>query len=166
MVTPFRFGIVALLLLASPTAIAARSSENPIVVELSAPTKAHWVQRISEDLSTRLNYPVSIGRPADEGIVTIAFRCGRDGRPTEILVPGSSGNAKLDAAAQLAVAQLNSLHPLPSDFAADQLFLARIAFATDERRMLRLLARASNAPSAATAAGAGRSVMIRVARRN
>lgn len=166
MITPRRLcRVVAPVLLLAPIAVAARSPD-PIVVELSAPTKAHWVERISEDLSMKLSYPTVIGRPADEGIVTVAFRCGENGRPTHILVPSSSGNAMLDAAALRAVEQLKSLHPLPADFARDQLFLAKIAFATDDRQLSKLLARASKAPSPAMADSSSKTVMIRVAMRN
>lgn len=166
MITPRRLCcVVAPVLLLAPIAVAARSPD-PIVVELSAPTKAHWVERISEDLSMKLTYPVSIGRPADEGVVTVAFRCGQDGRPTAVLLSRSSGNSRLDSAAQTAVEQLKSLHPLPSEFGRDQLFLARVAFATDGGRISRRLARASRSPSPAVAVNTLGAVTISIAMRN
>lgn len=158
--------LAAPVLLATPLAVDARSPDSPIVVELKAPSKARWVERVSDDLSMKLRYPLSIGRPADEGVVTVAFRCGRDGRPAAVLLPRSSGNARLDSAAQLAVEQLRSLHPLPAEFAPDQLFLAKVAFATDERRMSRLLARASKASSSAWAINTSGAITISVAMRN
>jgi TonB family protein len=167
MITPTRMCcIVAPALLLSPLAVAARSPDNPIVVELSAPTKARWVQRVSDDLSMNVRYPLSIGRSADEGVVTVAFRCGPDGRPTDVLIPRSSGSARLDSAAQLAVERLKTLHPLPPELAQDQLFLAKVAFATDDRRMARLLARARKSPAPAMAVNTSDAVTISVAMRD
>lgn len=166
MITPTRMCcIVAPALLLSPPAVAARSPDNPIVVELSAPTKARWVRRVSDDLSLNVRYPLSFGRPADEGVVTVAFRCGPDGRPKDVLIPRSSGSAGLDTAAQLAVERLKTLHPLPPEFAQDQLFLAKVVFATDDRSMARLLARASKSPTPAMAVNTSGAVTISVAMR-
>lgn len=165
--TPLRLcRLVVPVLLVSPASTFARSADQAIVVVSQEPSRERWVQQTAVKLSTNLTYPVTIGRPAAEGVATVAFQCGQDGRPTQVFLPRSSGDAKLDSAALRAVEALPSLRPLPADFLADQVFLAKIVFTTDDKRTSRLLAQSREASATQFALVSANAVEIRLSIRN
>lgn len=75
-------------------------------------------QQWEQKLRTRVNalhvYP-SEARPGAMGDVLVSFRIGNDGKPGDITIRRSSGEAAFDAAAVRLVAGLGRLGPVPAE---------------------------------------------------
>ena len=124
--------------LATP-ALSQPDSTHPILITApSRPTVAVWSQKIVQQLDRHLVYPRAIGS-ADypEGTVSVRFSCGDDGKPASVVLFRGSGNRLIDRAAVRAIAQIDTLHPMPVAIGHDSTFQANIILAADEQSMAR-----------------------------
>lgn len=124
--------------LATP-ALSQPDSKPPILITgPSRPTVAVWSQKIVQQLDRHLVYPRAFGS-ADypEGTVSVRFSCGDDGKPAAVVLFRGSGNRLIDRAAVRAIAQIETLHPMPLAIGHDSTFQANIILAADEQSMAR-----------------------------
>ena len=73
---------------------------------------ARWEHHLRERVNAELAYP--IGASNASGDVFVDFKVGRDGKPTEVSVQQSSGNAIFDRAAVQLVSNLGRIGAIPS----------------------------------------------------
>ena len=73
---------------------------------------AQWEQKLRNRVNDELTYPLGVG--AASGDVLVGFRIGPDGKPADISVRQSSGNAIFDTAALRVVSRLGRLGPVPT----------------------------------------------------
>lgn len=115
-------------------------ADNQIVVQSQRLALQKWVGAVSQRLDRSLDRAVR--RPMHsysdiEGFASVSFRCGSDGRPTEMTLNGSSGDKHIGKIAMRAVSGLESLHPLPDSVAPGQRFRANIIIAYDHASLER-----------------------------
>lgn len=150
-----RLHMVAIALSSAISQVSVASTPSPAILVVSPDAwRQQWINYIADTLTLNLRYPLAIGQSAAEGLATVTFRSGEDGRPTDVALTKSSGDRQLDRAAIRAVERLHSLRPLPTDISDDQLFLANIVFATDSKRTKYLLAESSRTDAPLFAANA------------
>ena len=137
-----KLALVATVALLATPALSQPDSAHPIlIVAPNGPTVTAWSQKIAQQLDRHLEYPQAIGR-ADypEGTVSVRFSCGDDGKPASVMLFRGSGNRWIDRAAVRAIAQIDTLHPMPVAIGHDSTFQANIILAADEQSMARQLA--------------------------
>ncbi|WCT75244.1 energy transducer TonB [Sphingomonas naphthae] len=126
-------------------AVAAGQSNDPTVETIDVSkreTITNWSNRVTEDLGTKLKYPRPFKQDYHQGVVKVQFVPTAAGTPTNVAIVESSNKADLDRAALKAVAQLDTLSPMPSTLRADRpvqmwIYFARTAL--DEQEMVRAL---------------------------
>lgn len=74
----------------------------------------HWEQTLRHRVNALHVYPHGAGEGAI-GDVLVGFRIGDDGKPADITIRRSSGEAAFDAAAVQLVSSLGRLGPVPSE---------------------------------------------------
>lgn len=145
--------MAALAVTSAMSGISLARDGQPILVESKRDAVTHWAASVSRDLEKQLRAPrVLTGWPTRTGIVSVRFRCGEDGKPSDVVLSRRSGANRLDRSALRAVAAINSLHPLPSGLSAGQKIQANIFFADDEdmfKRQIKQLRRETSADLAA-----------------
>lgn len=155
--------LASIAFLAAP-AISQTDTANQLVITApSRPTVAVWSQQIARQLDRHLVYPRAIGR-ADypEGTVSVRFSCGDDGKPASIAVLRGSHNRLIDSAAVRAIAQMDTLHPMPATMRHNSTFQANIIFAADEQSLARqqFVLRRNEAQRVAREGDRGRSLVV------
>lgn len=73
---------------------------------------SQWEHRLRDRVNAELAYP--IGASGASGDVFVAFRVGADGKPADVAMQRSSGNAILDRAAIYLVSHLGRVGAIPS----------------------------------------------------
>ena len=73
---------------------------------------SQWEHRLRDRVDAELAYPM--GASGASGDVLVAFRIAADGKPADVAVQRSSGNAILDHAAIYLVSHLGRVGPIPS----------------------------------------------------
>lgn len=107
-------------------------AQNEHTVYAGKHTKSVWANRVSNDLSGKLEYP----NTPTSGFVSVRFECGPDGKPINIVVVNHS-HSRFDAKSIRAVRSLRSLHPLPTSIKTGQKMQANLIFATNEYQLSR-----------------------------
>ena len=130
--------LASVAFLAAPALSQTETADQMVITAPSKPTVAVWSQQIAQQLDRRLVYPRAIGR-ADhpEGTVSVRFSCGDDGKPASVVVFRSSGNRLIDRAAVRAIAQMDTLRPMPAAIRHNSTFQANIILASDEQSLAR-----------------------------
>jgi protein TonB len=114
-----------------PVEVGAQSAEMPHhTTGGTLVTIAEWSQRMQSELERRMIYPIGTFNKRPNGMVRIKFNCSEDGRPSNVTLLKSSGNASVDHAAMRAVRKMASLHPLPTGFTPATSYEALVLFAT------------------------------------
>ena len=114
-------------------AVAAGQSATDTIEVAKRETMTNWSNRVTEDLGTKLKYPRPFKQDYHQGVVKVRFVPTASGVPADVAIVESSNRADLDRAALKAVAQLDTLSPLPSTLRADQPMQMWIYFARTER---------------------------------
>lgn len=129
--------MAALAVTSAMSGISLAQDGQPILVESKPDAVTHWAAGISRDLEKRLRagngmtvWEMTRWEPAT-GIVSVRFKCGEDGKPSDVVLSRRSGVGQLDRSALRAVAAINSLNPLPSGLSTGQNIQANIFFAND-----------------------------------
>ena len=130
--------LASVAFLATP-ALSQNDDANPMVITAaSRPTVAVWSQKIAQQLDRHLVYPRAFGHTDyPEGTVSVRFSCGDDGKPASVVLFRGSGNRLIDRAAVRAIAQMESLHPMPVAIRHNSTFQANIILAADEQSLAR-----------------------------
>ena len=124
--------MAALAVTSAMSGISLAKDGQPIVVESKRDAVTHWAAGISRDLKKQLraHHAVADWEPAT-GIVSVRFKRGEDGKPSDVVLSRRSGVGRLDRSALRAVAAINSLDPLPSGLSTGQKIQANIFIADD-----------------------------------
>ena len=148
--------MAALAVTSAMSGISLAKDGQPIVVESKRDAVTHWAAGISRDLKKQLraHHAVADWEPAT-GIVSVRFKCGEDGKPSDVVLSRRSGVGRLDRSALRAVAAINSLDPLPLGLSTGQKIQANIFFADDEDMFKRQIEQLRRETSANLAAGKG-----------
>jgi TonB family protein len=101
-------------------AILAASATPTLALDASA--YAHWEHRLRERVNALHFYPQGAEKGA-RGDVLVRFRIGGDGKPADITIVRSSGQAIFDTAAVRLVSGLGRLGPVPADRGVDRVTL-------------------------------------------
>lgn len=91
------------------------STVQPSVIHAQADSVSRysqWEHRLRDRVNAELAYPV--GASGASGDVFVAFRVGSDGKPADVAMQRSSGNAILDRAAIYLVSHLGRVGAIPS----------------------------------------------------
>lgn len=129
------FVVVALF----PGVAQSRQADKTIIVEAPQVTFGGWSRQVTKNIEKNLFFPSSVNGVRSSGMVSVAFQCSDNGRPSVISVARKSGDVGFDRAAVFAVRHIKSLHPMPTSLAPGQKFVANIMFATDQNEYNRLL---------------------------
>ena len=155
--------LASVAFLATPAISQADTANQMVITAPSKPTVAVWSQQIAQQLDRRLVYPRAIGH-ADhpEGTVSVRFSCGDDGKPASVVVFRSSGNRLIDRAAVRAIAQMDTLHPMPAAIRHNSTFQANIILAADEQSLARQrgMLRRNETQRVARAGDRGHSIVV------
>lgn len=153
--------MAALAVTSAMSGISLAQDRQPILVESKPGAVTHWAAGISRDLEKRLRagdamtvWEMTRRQPAT-GIVSVLFKCGEDGKPSDVVLSRRSGMDRLDRSALRAVAAINSLNPLPSRLSTGQKIQANIFFADGEDMFKRQIKQLRRETSANLAAGKG-----------
>lgn len=148
--------MAALAVTSAMSGISLAKDGQPIVVESKRDAVTHWAAGISRDLKKQLraHHAVADWEPAT-GIVSVRFKRGEDGKPSDVVLSRRSGVGRLDRSALRAVAAINSLDPLPLGLSTGQKIQANIFFADDEDMFKRQIEQLRRETSANLAAGKG-----------
>jgi TonB family protein len=98
---------IVLIVAAAVQSSAIRAQGDP------AARYGHWEHHLRDRVNQELAYPIG-GAPGASGDVFVAFRIGPDGKPADISVQRSSGNAMFDRAAVSLISRLGRLGAIPS----------------------------------------------------
>lgn len=157
--------LIAAGLITGP-AIAGQSGND---IEVSAPTSvAVWSQSIGDQLDDNIENKISSysmgtgGTPT--GLASVRFRCSETGEPTAVELIRRSGDYRLNSMAKSVVADIKTLHPLPAGVGPDQVFVANILIASDQKDYDRKMAMLSNEArqQSRMAAGSSRPIAFNV----
>ena len=148
--------MAALAVTSAMSGISLAKDGQPIVVESKRDAVTHWAAGISRDLKKQLraHHAVADWEPAT-GIVSVRFKRGEDGKPSDVVLSRRSGVGRLDRSALRAVAAINSLDPLPLGLSTGQKIQANIFFTDDEDMFKRQIEQLRRETSANLAAGKG-----------
>ena len=130
--------LASVAFLAAPAISQNNTADQMVITAPSKPTVAVWSHLIAQQLDRHLVYPRAFGS-ADypEGTVSVRFSCGDDGKPASVVVFRGSGNRSIDRAAVRAIAQMDTLHPMPATIRHNSTFQANIILASDEQSLAR-----------------------------
>ena len=148
--------MAALAVTSAMSGISLAKDGQPIVVESKRDAVTHWAAGISRDIKKRLlaRYAMTGWEPGT-GIVSVRFKRGEDGKPSDVVLSRRSGVGRLDRSALRAVAAINSLDPLPLGLSTGQKIQANIFFTDDEDMFKRQIEQLRRETSADLAAGKG-----------
>ena len=132
------FLLASVACLAAPALSQTEPGDQVVITAPNRPSVAMWSHLIAQQLDRHLVYPRAYGG-ADypEGTVAVRFSCGDDGKPASVVVFRGSGNRLIDRAAVRAIAQMESLHPMPATIRHNSTFQANIILASDEQSLAR-----------------------------
>lgn len=130
--------LASVAFLATPALSQDDNTQPTVITAPSRPTVTTWSQNVAKQLDRHLVYPRAFGRSDyPEGTVSVRFSRGDDGKPASVEVLRSSGNRLIDRAALRAIAQIETLHPMPFAIRNDSTFQANIILAADEQSLAR-----------------------------
>ena len=130
--------VASVAFLAAPALSQTDTANQMVITAPSKPSVVQWAQKIAQQLDRHLVYPRAIGRSDyPEGTVSVRFSCGDDGKPASVVVFRGSGNRLIDRAAVRAIAQMDTLHPMPAVIRHNSTFQANIILAADEQSLAR-----------------------------
>ena len=153
------FAKIALSGAALAVAAPAVAGESPIVVQSGAQMEK-WSGRATNELDRKLEQAEWSNGVSKPGIVQLGFSVGEDGRAKDVTVLRSSGHARTDTNAILAVSQMDSLGDAPVFDVKGRDFRANIVFARNEVQKQQFFAELSRSERARLARGGGASTIV------
>lgn len=139
-----KFTAIPCLLLAGLVASSSIAQEPHDNIEvLGSSTVNSWSQAVSRDIDRNIGQEIRKYRMRGQvptGVASVRFLCSETGEPTAVELTRKSSNRQLNNVARNAVSGIKTLHPLPQGVSNDQVFVANIVVAADEKQYARHMA--------------------------
>lgn len=139
-----KFMVIPCLILAGTLASSSVAKEPHTGIEVTAPaTLAAWTNMVGGNLDRNLDHEMRqsmVAGAIPTGMASVRFRCSDSGQPTAVELTRKSSNRRLNNIAREVVAGIKTLHPLPLGVTADQVFVANVVVASDQKQYDRNMA--------------------------